>query len=273
MMPSSDWLPAQPTNPVRPPWTNRPPNHHFTESAGRITKPSSTVTAKPAQAMAAWRNFLASSRYGMKMSGTSLMPAATPVPNPFHQRLLSRVRLAQVPDDQRHQDQVDLAEVHSPQHRLGPEDDARAEQRGAEPDHLVPAVAEAAEREPQRRQQRDDVDGQGQLLGRQPGHERDGRERDGRERGVGERQVELAVSHPVIQRRRQVRVVQRRDVPDDEPARPVYGQVNRVEGVVFRVDDHVDHVAAEGHGERSRAREKQPDRLASWLPRPALAGG
>ncbi len=25
----------------------------------------------------------------MKMSGTSLMPAATPVPNPFHQRLLA----------------------------------------------------------------------------------------------------------------------------------------------------------------------------------------
>ena len=54
-----------------------------------MTKPSSTVNAKPAQAIAACRNFLASSRYGMKISGTSLMPAAMPVPNPFHQRLLS----------------------------------------------------------------------------------------------------------------------------------------------------------------------------------------
>ncbi len=56
-----------------------------------MTKPSSTVNAKPAQAIAAWRNFLATSRYGMKISGASLMPAATPVPKPFHQRLLRPV--------------------------------------------------------------------------------------------------------------------------------------------------------------------------------------
>ncbi len=52
-----------------------------------MTKPSSTVKAKPAQAIAACRNFPASRRYGMKISGTSLIPAAIPVPNPFHQRL------------------------------------------------------------------------------------------------------------------------------------------------------------------------------------------
>ncbi len=89
MSPSSDWLPAQPVKPVRPPWKNKPWNHHLPESPGKITKPSSTVKTKPAQAIAAWRNFLASSRYGMKISGTSLMPAAIPVPNPFHQRLFS----------------------------------------------------------------------------------------------------------------------------------------------------------------------------------------
>ena len=89
MRPSSDWLPAQPVKPVRPPWTNRPSNHHVAESFGRMMTPSSTVQAKPAQAIAACRNFLASSRYGMKISGTSLIPAATPVPNPFHQRLCS----------------------------------------------------------------------------------------------------------------------------------------------------------------------------------------
>ena len=89
MRPSSDWLPAQPVKPVRPPWKNKPPNHHLRESLGRMAKPSSTVNAKPAQAIAACRNFLASSRYGMKISGTSLIPAAIPVPNPFHQRLLS----------------------------------------------------------------------------------------------------------------------------------------------------------------------------------------
>ena len=60
--PSSDWLPAQPTNPVRPLWANSPPNHHLSESPGRITKPSSTLTTNPASASAAWRNFLATSR-------------------------------------------------------------------------------------------------------------------------------------------------------------------------------------------------------------------
>jgi hypothetical protein len=133
MSPSSDWLPAQPVKPVRPPWTNRPLNHHLLESLGRMTKPSSTVKAKPAQAIAACRNFLASSRYGMKISGTSLIPAAIPVPNPFHQRLLLRVRLAQVPDDQRHQDQVDLAQVHGAQDGFGPEDGGRAEQGDGQP--------------------------------------------------------------------------------------------------------------------------------------------
>ena len=87
MKPSSDWLPAQPMNPVRLPCANSPSNHHLAESCGRNTNPASTVNTKPASAIAAWRNFLATSRYGMKISGTSLMPAATPVPKPFHQRL------------------------------------------------------------------------------------------------------------------------------------------------------------------------------------------
>ena len=102
------------------------------------TKPSSTVKANPAQAMAAWRNFLATSRYGMKMSGVSLTPAAhAAVPKPFHQRVLpvsSRVSgWAQVPQDQGHQDQVDLAQVHGAQDRLGPQDRRGAQQRGADP--------------------------------------------------------------------------------------------------------------------------------------------
>ena len=53
-----------------------------------MTKPSSTLNTNPARTIAAWRNFLATSRYGMKISGVSLMPAAMPVPKPFHQRLL-----------------------------------------------------------------------------------------------------------------------------------------------------------------------------------------
>ena len=75
-------------NPVRFAWANSPSNHHLVESFGRSTKPSSTENTNPAQTIAAWRNFLATSRYGMKISGVSLMPAAMPVPKPFHQRLL-----------------------------------------------------------------------------------------------------------------------------------------------------------------------------------------
>ena len=49
--------------------------------------PAATVAANAAAATAACRNRRVSSRYGMKISGTSLIPAATPTPAPFHQRL------------------------------------------------------------------------------------------------------------------------------------------------------------------------------------------
>ncbi len=84
--PRSDWLPSQPVNPVRPPWKNRPPNHHLDESGPWMANPSSTVNANAAVATAACRNLRANSRYGMKTSGTSLMPAAMPTPAPFHHR-------------------------------------------------------------------------------------------------------------------------------------------------------------------------------------------
>ena len=146
---------AQPVKPVRPPWKNKPWNHHSPESLGRMTKPSSTVKANPAQAIAACRNFLASSRYGIRISGTSLIPAAIPVPNPFHQRLLFFlcVRLAQVPDDQRHQDQVDLAQIHGAQDGFGPVDGGRAEQGDGLASSVL-AVTEPAEGQPERREQR-----------------------------------------------------------------------------------------------------------------------
>ena len=167
------------------------------------------------------------------------------------------VGLAQIPHDQGQQDQVDLAEVNGPQHRLGPQDRPRGQQRRAGPDR-EPAVAEAAEGEPHRRQQRHQVHGHGQLEGQLVRDERDERERDGRERRVGERQVEIAVPGPVVQRRRQVRVVVRPDVPDDEPAGPVHGQVDRVHGVGLRVADHIDHVAAERYAEHGQAGQQQP---------------
>ena len=50
-------------------------------------KPTPTVTTNPAIAIAACRNFLVTIRYGMKISGTSLMPAATPVTKPLFLRV------------------------------------------------------------------------------------------------------------------------------------------------------------------------------------------
>ena len=89
MSPCSDCSPAQPANPVRfPSEITAPCSHHLDESCGRMTKPTRTVPRKPATQPAASRHFLATSRYGMKMSGVSLMPAAIPVATPFHQRYL-----------------------------------------------------------------------------------------------------------------------------------------------------------------------------------------
>src|ERR1700744_1399193 len=85
--PRSDWLPDHAVNPVRPPWKNKPWNHHLTEAWRWTMKPTSTVNTNPAVATPAWGYFRASSRYGMNTSGVSLMPAATPTPKPFHHRL------------------------------------------------------------------------------------------------------------------------------------------------------------------------------------------
>src|SRR6202020_640096 len=73
----SDWLPSQPTKPVRPPLKNKPPSHHRAESAGATTKPAATVAANAAPATAAARDPL----------GSSLIPPAPPTPAPFHHRL------------------------------------------------------------------------------------------------------------------------------------------------------------------------------------------
>ena len=240
------------------------------ESLGRMTKPSSTVKAKPAQAIAACRNFLASSRYGMKISGTSLIPAATPVPNPFHQRLLPV--FGWVSGWHRSQ-MISAIRTRLTWPRYMVRRTGSVQKTAAAPSRVAPslvsvlAVAEAAEGQPERDQQRDDVHRHRQLLGQPPRDERDDREGNGRERRVGERQVQLAVTDPVIERRRQARVVQRPDVPDDKPARPVNGQVHRVHGEALGVDDRVDHVEPEGHGERAQAGQEQP---AAW---PCLVPG
>ena len=153
MIAGSDWFPSQPTNPVRLPETNSPPSQNFLESAGSTAKPSRTVSTNVPDATAAWRNLRVSSRYGMKISGTSLMPAAMPTPAPLPP---PPVRLAQIPDDQRHQHDLDLAQEQRPLHRLGPQQRRGQQQRHAQPGQPA-AVSEPAQRQPDRREQGGDV--------------------------------------------------------------------------------------------------------------------
>ena len=50
-----DWLPSQPTKPVRLPCTNSPPSHQSRESAGSTAAPIPAVTANVPAATPAWR--------------------------------------------------------------------------------------------------------------------------------------------------------------------------------------------------------------------------
>jgi len=82
MRPDSDWLPFQNTFPARLPWRNSPENQNLPESAGSTQNPMATVTAKTRLATPACRYRRVTSRYGMKISGVSLIPAARPTPMP-----------------------------------------------------------------------------------------------------------------------------------------------------------------------------------------------
>ena len=175
------------------------------------------------------------------------MPAAIPVPAPFHHRLRPGVGLREVPQDQRHQGYVDLAEIQRTQHRLGPQHGRPGEQRGAQPHPGVP-VAQRPEGDPEGRQQQHDVHRHGQRLQRRPRDERHHRERDRCERRVSEQQAVRAL--PAVQRRGQVRVVHRLHVPDDKPAGLVHMQVNQVKHPPQRMDGDVGEVACQRRGER-----------------------
>ena len=61
--PRSDWLPAQPVNPVRVPSEKTMPcSHHCDESCGKTMNPMTTVARKPPTHPAASRHFLVTSR-------------------------------------------------------------------------------------------------------------------------------------------------------------------------------------------------------------------
>ena len=141
---------------------------------GRTAKPSSDGEGEARQAIAACRNFLATSRYGMKISGTSLMPAATPVPNPSTS--------GSWPVSGWHRSQMISAirtRLTWPRYMVRSTGSVQKTAAAAEQGHAEPGrsrrVAQAAEDEPQRGQQREDVHRHRQLLGQPPRHERDER--------------------------------------------------------------------------------------------------
>ena len=84
--PRSDWLLSTPTNPVRPACQKYACSHHFADACGNAANPATTVTANTPTATAAARNRLVSTRYAMKINGTSLIAAARPTPAPFSRR-------------------------------------------------------------------------------------------------------------------------------------------------------------------------------------------
>src|SRR6204780_949638 len=171
---------------------------------------------------------------GRDPGGHALPPAVLAV--------LGVVGLGQVPHDRGHQDQVDLAEVDGPHHRLEPERRRRRQQGQAEPDPPV-AVAEAVEGEPERGRERDHVHDDRYRVQRLQRDKRDQRERDRGERRVGELQRQLAGPAPHVERVVVVRVVVRRHVPDDQPAVPVDLEVHLLEGAVLAAEGRVDHPA------------------------------
>jgi len=146
------------------------------------------------------------------------------------------VRLAHVPHDEHHEQQLDLAEVQRPLHRLDPERGPRHQQGPAEP--LGPAAthAQLTERDPHRRQQRERARHRRDILQHPPRQERQHREHHRRERRVGEHDARLLVGVPGVQR---VRLP-----PGQLPAFQVNLEVKAIEHRVGRVagdDDQVGH--------------------------------
>src|SRR5450756_2567646 len=160
------------------------------------------------------------------------------------------VRLAQVPDDQREQQEVDLPEEDGAEYRLDEQPRRGARQHAADLDPAV-AIAERVHREPRGDQQ----EGQVRQFG-EPGQHRPRDERDPGEEHRGERRVRelervrVVRGVPVVQR---LPVVGRADVPDDEAAVAVYAQVDREEGVPGRPAERVDEPPANRDHEHDRA--------------------
>ena len=166
--------------PVRLAVRKSPPSHHRADAWGSTAQLSATVLANTPPATAAWRNLRVSSRYGMKISGTSFTPAASPMPAPPP----AAGGLAQVPHDERHQQQLDLPEVQRTLHRLGPER-GRGD-RGGQAQPGPPGPAQLARGQPDRTGQRGHAGRSHQPQCGRPGQRRHGGEQQRGERRVGE---------------------------------------------------------------------------------------
>ena len=155
----------------------------------------------------------------MKISGISLMPAATPIPMPFHQCCLGSSRSTTMSSMSR--------TLIWPRARFpctGSVSRAAAVTSRVAPDRARrPGIAQRAEGQPHRQREGAEA-GQGHgPAQRGPRQQRPDREHDRRERRVGEGDGVWPV--PGVQRRVGVRVVRRRNVPGDQAAGPVDGQV------------------------------------------------
>ncbi len=192
-------------------------------------------------------------------AGRGALPPAAPAAR-------GDVRLQEVPQDEGRQDEVDLAEVDGAHHGLQPEGGRRGEQGRAEPDPAV-SVAEAAEGEPERRHQGDNVADDGHDRQRRPVQDGGDGERDRGERRIGELEREVAVAAPVVKRRVGVRVVVRRDVPDDQAAVLVYGEVHLVERAERTAERGIDQPAHDHGGEGDGAGPQEPGSRGATRPR------
>ena len=88
-IPSMDWFCR-----VKPLLPTKSPNQKSWAADGSAMKPATTVTTNVSTATSPARIRCEASRNGMKTSGVSFIPAAMPMPMPFHRHESGRARSA-----------------------------------------------------------------------------------------------------------------------------------------------------------------------------------
>ena len=213
----------------------------------------------------------------MKISGVSLIPAATPVASPVHHGLAvpendragdrpaglaARVNpvqvgtgRSQVPDDRCHQDQVDLAEAKIGLHRLGPQRDSRdGEQYSCT--GVALRHADPAQGQPDRVDQRREADD-----GDAPFQEQCTEDRHQREDRCGERRIDERIPagrDPVVERRRMARA-EMVGVPDDQAAVAVGAEIRHPVQEGRSGDVHDKSLDRQGKRDRADDQERRTE--------------